>query len=164
METIMGVLWTQGEDQMLRDMAKQGLSTSRIAVAINRKFKHSRSRNAIIGRAGRIGVELAPQNQYGRRRAVQATIRVVPDDDDYAESLALGALLSRAPNDRFALEDIAAIREVALEWPDATVSDLAKATMYSVALVKRAVPDRPIGGGGKRKDIAAIRAGLRQSA
>ena len=161
----MGVLWTEGEDEMLRDMAKQGLSTSRIAAAINRKFGHSRSRNAVIGRAGRIGAELAPQTQYGCRRAVQTTLKVGSNDDDYAECEALGALLSRwAPNDRFVLEDIAAIREVALEWPNATVSDLAKATMYGVALVKRAVPDRPAGGGGKSKDIAAIRAGLRQAA
>jgi GcrA cell cycle regulator len=47
--------WTEEHSKALREFLESGMSYSRIAGAINAKFKTSYSRNATIGRAKRMG-------------------------------------------------------------------------------------------------------------
>jgi GcrA cell cycle regulator len=47
--------WTEEHSKALREFLESGMSYSRIAAAINAKFKTSYSRNATIGRAKRMG-------------------------------------------------------------------------------------------------------------
>jgi GcrA cell cycle regulator len=48
--------WTEEHSKALREFVESGISFSRIADAINAKFKTGYSRNAVIGRARRIGL------------------------------------------------------------------------------------------------------------
>jgi GcrA cell cycle regulator len=48
--------WTDAHSEALREFLKSGMSYSRIADAINARFKTAYSRNATIGRAKRMGL------------------------------------------------------------------------------------------------------------
>src|SRR5229473_2764722 len=48
--------WTEEHSKALRELLESGMSYSRIADAINAKFKTAYSRNATIGRAKRMGL------------------------------------------------------------------------------------------------------------
>lgn len=51
-----GLRWMPGHDEMLRKLVADGVGGTQIATEINREFLTAYSRNAVIGRAHRLGL------------------------------------------------------------------------------------------------------------
>lgn len=67
--------WTKQADEELKTLRAQGLSFSRIAEAINRKFEIGVSRNACIGRAARLALGNPEARPMAMGRAAAAIKR-----------------------------------------------------------------------------------------
>lgn len=66
--------WTSGEDDILRDLWLEGVSTRRIALALTHAGYAARTRNAVIGRVHRLGLNFQGHQQNGgvQQRAIKA--------------------------------------------------------------------------------------------
>ena len=152
-------LWTGEEDDLLRELAAAGYSASRMAIAISTKYGNDRSRNAVIGRAGRIGALLNPRAARVMHRQPPA-LSLVSQQEDTADEMEL----SLGPT------EAAFLRKFAREWPYATAIELAEATGYNPGFVLKAVSGRRLGSASDFEDketrayVAAMRASLLRKA
>jgi GcrA cell cycle regulator len=68
--------WTPEHCAALRENFAKGLSYAQIAVAINATFKTSYTRNAVLGRAKRMGFAESDRPKYARKRWLKRPPRV----------------------------------------------------------------------------------------
>lgn len=55
------MIWTPEMDADITRLARDKMSRSNIALRINRRYKTDVTRNAVVGRLGRLGVQTAPR-------------------------------------------------------------------------------------------------------
>ena len=65
--------WSEDENEMLRDLALKGLSAAQIARRLAAVFvrSYALTRNAVIGRASRLGIPLSKKSSDGRHLALK---------------------------------------------------------------------------------------------
>ena len=63
--------WTEAMDRMLKKLAAQELYTPEIAAKMTKRFGRVITKNSVIGRAHRTGVELSQPGKFERVRAHQ---------------------------------------------------------------------------------------------